>query len=79
MMQNLQLGCGCRGSVCSPVTCDHVYLFGNDFEDAKDIYGKSMRCRFPYDDKERIILEVILAVSLYSSEDIVVNLDLVTT
>ncbi|CAH2061333.1 unnamed protein product [Thlaspi arvense] len=55
--ENLQLRCGCRGSVCSPVTCDHVYLFMNDFEEARDIYGKSMRCRFPYDDKERIILE----------------------
>ncbi|CAH8367980.1 unnamed protein product [Eruca vesicaria subsp. sativa] len=55
--EKLQHRCGCRGSVCSPVTCDHVYLFGNDFEEARDIYGKSMRCRFPYDDKERIILE----------------------
>ncbi|EOA26462.1 hypothetical protein CARUB_v10022510mg [Capsella rubella] len=55
--ENLQLRCGCRSSMCSPVTCDHVYLFGNDFEDARDIYGKSMRCRFPYDDKQRIILE----------------------
>lgn len=55
--ENVQLRCGCRGSVCSPVTCDHVYLFGNDFEEAGDVYGKSMRCRFPYDDKERIILE----------------------
>ncbi|ESQ46310.1 hypothetical protein EUTSA_v10000012mg [Eutrema salsugineum] len=55
--EDLQLRCGCRGSVCSPVACDHVYLFSNDFEEARDIYGKSMRCRFPYDDKERIILE----------------------
>ncbi|CAD5319321.1 unnamed protein product [Arabidopsis thaliana] len=55
--ENLQLRCSCRSSVCSPVTCDHVYLFGNDFEDARDIYGKSMRCRFPYDGKQRIILE----------------------
>ncbi|KAJ4902855.1 Histone-lysine N-methyltransferase SUVR5 [Raphanus sativus] len=55
--ENVQLTCGCSGSVCSPATCDHVYLFGNDFEEARDIYGKSMRCRFPYDDKERIILE----------------------
>ncbi|CAN7017778.1 unnamed protein product [Brassica oleracea var. botrytis] len=55
--EKLQLRCGCPGSVCSPVTCDHVYLFGNDFEESRDIYGKSMRCRFPYDDKERIILE----------------------
>ncbi|XP_009140488.1 histone-lysine N-methyltransferase SUVR5 [Brassica rapa] len=55
--EKLQLKCGCPGSVCSPVTCDHVYLFGNDFEESRDIYGKSMRCRFPYDDKERIILE----------------------
>uniref|UniRef100_A0A1J3HK95 Histone-lysine N-methyltransferase SUVR5 n=1 Tax=Noccaea caerulescens TaxID=107243 RepID=A0A1J3HK95_NOCCA len=55
--ENLQLRCGCWGTGCSPVTCDHVYLFGNDFEEARDIFGKSMRCRFPYDDKERIILE----------------------
>ncbi|XP_010429320.1 PREDICTED: histone-lysine N-methyltransferase SUVR5-like [Camelina sativa] len=55
--ENLQLRCGCRSSVCSPVTCDHVYLFNNDFEDARDIYGKPMRFRFPYDDKQRIILE----------------------
>ncbi|KAJ0260394.1 Histone-lysine N-methyltransferase SUVR5 [Hirschfeldia incana] len=55
--ENVELRCGCSGSVCSPVTCDHVYLFGNDFEEARDVYGKSMRCRFPYDDKERIILE----------------------
>lgn len=37
--------------------CDHVYLFDNDYEDAKDIYGKPMRGRFPYDEKRRIILE----------------------
>ncbi|KAL0885871.1 hypothetical protein Bca101_009854 [Brassica carinata] len=55
--EKLQHRCGCPGSVCSPVTCDHVYLFSDDFEEARDIYGKSMRCRFPYDDKDRIILE----------------------
>uniref|UniRef100_M4FDN9 SET domain-containing protein n=1 Tax=Brassica campestris TaxID=3711 RepID=M4FDN9_BRACM len=49
--------CVCPGLVCSPLTCDHVYLFGDDFEEARDVYGKSMRCRFPYDDEERIILE----------------------
>ncbi|KAH0851697.1 hypothetical protein HID58_036101, partial [Brassica napus] len=54
--EKVQHRCVCPGSVCSPLTCDHVYLFGNDFEEARDVYGKSMRCRFPYDDKERIIL-----------------------
>ncbi|CAN6906378.1 unnamed protein product, partial [Brassica oleracea] len=54
---HVQHWCGCRGLVCSPLTCDHVYLFGNDFEEARDVYRKSMRCIFPYDDKERIILE----------------------
>ncbi|GKA97846.1 histone-lysine N-methyltransferase SUVR5 isoform X1 [Tanacetum coccineum] len=56
--QSLQLGCGCAHSTCSPMACDHVYLFDNDYEDAKDINGKSMKGRFPYDDNGRIILEV---------------------
>ncbi|CAN8287794.1 unnamed protein product [Cochlearia groenlandica] len=55
--ENVQLRCGCRGTVCSPLSCDHVYLFNSDFEEARDVYGKSLRCRFPYDDKQRIILE----------------------
>ncbi|KAJ0754235.1 putative [histone H3]-lysine(4) N-trimethyltransferase transcription factor C2H2 family [Helianthus annuus] len=55
--QSLQLGCGCAHSTCSPKGCDHVYLFDNDYEDAKDINGKSMKGRFPYDNKGRIILE----------------------
>ncbi|TQD72798.1 hypothetical protein C1H46_041671 [Malus baccata] len=54
---SLQLGCSCTHSTCRPETCDHVYLFDNDYDDAKDIYGKSMRCRFPYDERGRIILE----------------------
>ncbi|XVE87235.1 hypothetical protein DITRI_Ditri18aG0100300 [Diplodiscus trichospermus] len=53
----LQLGCTCSNSTCCPGTCDHVYLFDNDYEDARDVYGKPMRGRFPYDDKGRIILE----------------------
>ena len=57
--QSLQLGCTCSNSTCCPETCDHVYLFDNDYEDARDIYGKPMRGRFPYDDKGRIILEVL--------------------
>ncbi|XP_022775257.1 histone-lysine N-methyltransferase SUVR5-like isoform X2 [Durio zibethinus] len=52
-----ELGCTCSNSTCCPETCDHVYLFDNDYEDARDIYGKPMRGRFPYDDKGRIILE----------------------
>lgn len=57
VIESLQLGCACPHLLCSPGTCDHVYLFDNDYEDAKDIYGKSMHGRFPYDDKGRIILE----------------------
>ncbi|XP_023744277.1 histone-lysine N-methyltransferase SUVR5 [Lactuca sativa] len=56
-LRSLQLGCGCAHSTCSPKGCDHVYLFDNDYEDAKDINGKSMKGRFPYDDQGRIILE----------------------
>ncbi|XP_027151736.1 histone-lysine N-methyltransferase SUVR5 isoform X1 [Coffea eugenioides] len=56
-VESSQLGCACAHSVCSPVTCDHVYLFDNDYEDAKDIYGKPMHGRFPYDERGRIILE----------------------
>ncbi|CAN1164179.1 Histone-lysine N-methyltransferase SUVR5 [Linum perenne] len=55
--ESLQLGCSCPYSVCCSETCDHVYLFDNDYEDAKDIYGAPMHGRFPYDDKGRIILE----------------------
>ncbi|XP_022751346.1 histone-lysine N-methyltransferase SUVR5-like isoform X2 [Durio zibethinus] len=55
--ESLQLGCTCSNSSCSPETCDHVYLFDSDYEDARDIYGKPMRGRFPYDDKGLIILE----------------------
>ncbi|KAL4314282.1 histone-lysine N-methyltransferase SUVR5 isoform X1 [Arachis ipaensis] len=55
--ESLQLGCSCSYSSCCPETCDHVYLFGNDYEDANDIFGKPMRGRFPYDENGRIILE----------------------
>lgn len=56
--QSSELGCACAHSTCSSETCDHVYLFDNDYEDAKDIYGKPMHGRFPYDERRRIILEV---------------------
>ncbi|TYH29058.1 hypothetical protein ES288_A02G194200v1 [Gossypium darwinii] len=56
-VESVQLGCTCSNSTCFPETCDHVYLFDNDYEDARDIFGKPMRGRFPYDDKGRIILE----------------------
>jgi hypothetical protein len=36
-----------------------VYLFENDNENAEDIYGKPIHGRFPYDEKGRIILEVV--------------------
>ncbi|XP_065874017.1 histone-lysine N-methyltransferase SUVR5-like [Euphorbia lathyris] len=56
-IEHMQLGCACPHSSCTPERCDHVYLFDNDYEDAKDIHGKSMHGRFPYDDKGRLILE----------------------
>ena len=62
--QSLQLGCACSYTSCCPETCDHVYLFGNDYDDAKDIFGKPMRGRFPYDENGRIILEVIFFLSI---------------
>ncbi|KAK2372790.1 histone-lysine N-methyltransferase SUVR5 [Trifolium repens] len=52
-----QLGCACSYSTCCPETCDHVYLFGDDYVDAKDILGKPMRGRSPYDQNGRLILE----------------------
>nr|URM60682.1 C2H2 family protein [Gymnema sylvestre] len=55
--ESSQLGCACPDSVCSPAVCDHVYLFDNDYEDAKDIHGKPMHGRFPYDERGRVILE----------------------
>lgn len=57
-VQSSQLGCSCAHSTCFSATCDHVYLFDNDYDDAKDIYGKPMNGRFPYDERGRIILEV---------------------
>lgn len=64
------MGCACSFSACCPETCDHVYLFDNDYDEAKDIFGKSMRGRFPYDENGRIILEVkyfyqLLAAIIY--------------
>ncbi|KAL3649386.1 hypothetical protein CASFOL_005789 [Castilleja foliolosa] len=56
-IESLQLGCGCSNSRCSSATCDHVYLFDNDYEDAKDIHGNPMHGRFPYDDRGRIVLK----------------------
>ncbi|KAK2987494.1 hypothetical protein RJ640_012153 [Escallonia rubra] len=55
--ESLQLGCACARLTCSSETCDHVYLFDTDYEDAKDIYGRPMNGRFPYDERRRIILE----------------------
>ncbi|XP_061338628.1 histone-lysine N-methyltransferase SUVR5-like [Gastrolobium bilobum] len=55
--ESLQLGCACSSPTCYPETCDHVYLFDNDYDDAKDIFGKPIRGRFPYDENGRIILE----------------------
>ncbi|KAL6526228.1 hypothetical protein OROMI_029868 [Orobanche minor] len=58
--ESLQLGCSCAHSMCSSESCDHVYLFDNDYEDAKDIHGKPMHGRFPYDERGRIILEGVI-------------------
>ncbi|CAA0840892.1 Histone-lysine N-methyltransferase SUVR5 [Striga hermonthica] len=55
--ESLQLGCACAPSTCTSGACDHVYLFDNDYEDAKDIHGKLMHGRFSYDERGRIILE----------------------
>ncbi|XP_057418199.1 histone-lysine N-methyltransferase SUVR5-like [Lotus japonicus] len=55
--ESLQLRCNCSFSTCCPETCNHVYLFDTDFGDAKDVFGKPMRQRFPYDENGRIILE----------------------
>ncbi|KAL5557205.1 hypothetical protein UlMin_039441 [Ulmus minor] len=52
-----QMGCACSHLTCHPQACNHVYLFNTDYDDAKDIYGKTMNGRFPYDDQGRIILE----------------------
>ncbi|KAI4325838.1 hypothetical protein MLD38_031202 [Melastoma candidum] len=54
---SLQLGCSCTEASCAPEKCDHVYLFDNDYQDAKDIDGKPMHGRFPYDEYGRLILE----------------------
>ncbi|KAF6166554.1 hypothetical protein GIB67_005416 [Kingdonia uniflora] len=55
--ESSQLACACPSSTCIPEACDHVYLFDNDNENAKDIYGEPMQGKFPYDKKGRIILE----------------------
>lgn len=68
LVQSWQLGCACLHSTCSPERCDHVYLFDNDYSDAKDIYGKPMSGRFPYDEKGRIILEVMKFILLNHSK-----------
>lgn len=64
-MQSVQLGCCCEELTCSPLNCDHVYLFDNDYEDAKDIDRQPMLGRFPYDEKGRIILEVFSLTIFY--------------
>lgn len=64
--QNSQLGCTCPNLKCYPESCDHVYLFDNDYENAEDIHGKSMHGRFAYDERGRIVLEVMLRVNCLS-------------
>ena len=44
-----QLGCTCTQPQCFPESCDHVYLFDNDNDDAEYIYGQPMHdnsCRW---------------------------------
>lgn len=55
--KNSQLGCACPHLKCYPESCDHVYLFDNDYENAEDIHGKSMHGRFAYDERGQIMLE----------------------
>jgi len=52
-----QLRCTCKQAQCFPESCDHVYLFDNDNDDAEGIYGQPMHGRFPYDENGQIILE----------------------
>ncbi|KAF3586296.1 hypothetical protein F2Q69_00026849 [Brassica cretica] len=69
----VQHWCGCRGLVCSPLTCDHVYLFGNDFEEARDVYRKSMSCSANLVTHQVVVesMESLLAhIGLYASTDI---------
>ena len=57
-LQSSKLGCGCGGDKCNPSQCDHVMMFDNDNDGARDKSGVAMKCRFPYDEQGRIILEV---------------------
>lgn len=69
-MQDQQLGCKCPSSVCNPENCDHVYLFDDDHVNAKDVNGNSMHSRFAYDEKGRIVLEVLFVIILHRLADI---------
>uniref|UniRef100_A0A7N0T9G4 Histone-lysine N-methyltransferase SUVR5 n=1 Tax=Kalanchoe fedtschenkoi TaxID=63787 RepID=A0A7N0T9G4_KALFE len=52
-----QSRCDGQQLTCSSTTCDQVYLFNTDYEDARDIYGKTIHGRFAYDDQRCIVLE----------------------
>ncbi|KAJ1685516.1 hypothetical protein LUZ63_016906 [Rhynchospora breviuscula] len=52
-----ELGCRCVKERCSQESCDHVYLFDNDFENAMDKWGKPMLEKFTYDERGLIVLE----------------------
>lgn len=49
--------CSCSSSTCCK-TCDHIYLFDDCFDNAKDIFGKPMRGKFPYNKNGRLMLKV---------------------
>ncbi|XP_078160844.1 histone-lysine N-methyltransferase SUVR5 isoform X3 [Carex rostrata] len=51
------LGCGCVKERCSQESCDHVYLFDNDYENALNKCGKPMLEKFAYDGGGLIVLE----------------------
>ncbi|XP_057416486.1 histone-lysine N-methyltransferase SUVR5-like isoform X2 [Lotus japonicus] len=55
--ESTQMQRSCSFFTFCPETCHQAYLFDNEFDDAKDVFGKPMRGRCPYDENGRIILE----------------------
>jgi hypothetical protein len=52
------MGCGCVKERCSQESCDHVYLFDNDYENAIDKCGIPMLGKFAFNERGCIVLEV---------------------
>ncbi|CAI8584811.1 unnamed protein product [Vicia faba] len=61
--ESLQLRCYCSTSTCCRKTCDHIYLFDN----AKDVFGKPMSGKFPYNKNGRLMLKE--GYSVYECND----------